>query len=469
MFTALITLLLLDAAPRIPASAPAPPPVKRSSVLRGLSDDVQVLAETVRPSVALIVVAGYAPVPTGPLLARQESGGSGVVVDPEGYLVTNLHVVDGAQRIEVVLPPSLGPPEGNRSVLKSLGRTYSATVVGVDRETDIAVLKIPEKGLPAVAFGDSEALRPGQFVAAFGSPLGLEGSVSVGVVSAVARQLEPESPMIYVQTDASINPGNSGGPLLDLDGRLVGINTLIYSQSGGSEGIGFAAPANIVKTVFEQIRQNGRVRRGDIGARAQTITSELAAGLSLYRNWGVMITDVFPDGPAQRAGLQLGDVVLAIDGKPMENARQFNVNLYQRPAGALVALAVERGSERLTVPVLVKERAGDPSRLADLVSQERNVVEPLGILALDLADPRVAPLLPTLRARGGVIVAAAARDRPPWRDALQPGDAIYSLDGGLVLGLDALRAALEKARGRRTVVLQVERDSVLRYVTVPID
>ena len=159
------------------------------------------------------------------------------------------------------------------------GRTLDATIVGIDRETDLAVLKVDAKGLPALPLGDSDHLRQGNLVLAFGSPLGLENSVTLGVVSAVGRQRAPEDPMVYVQTDAPINPGNSGGPLVDTSGRVIGINTHILSQSGGSEGIGFAVPSNIVRTVFEQLRTTGRVRRGTLGVLTQTITPVMAQGL----------------------------------------------------------------------------------------------------------------------------------------------------------------------------------------------
>jgi len=444
-----------------PAAAPA-------SSLARLSDEIETLVERLRPAVAQVVVTSYAPLADRPLLARQRGGGSGVVVDPDGYLVTNLHVVEGARRVEVILPPA-AEPGGAKSVVKRGGRVLGAVVVGVDRETDLAVLMVEQKGLPFLPLADSETLRPGQIVVALGSPMGLEGTVTLGIVSATARQLQPESPMIYVQTDASINPGNSGGPLVDLEGHLVGINTMIFSQSGGSEGIGFAAPSNIVANVFDQIRKTGRVRRGNIGARAQTITPELAAGLSLPRDTGVVITDVSANGPGAEAGLQIGDVVLTLNGKPMENARQFNVNLYQRPVGASVTLEVQRASGRATAVVKVAERPRDPGGLAELVSQDRNVVAPLGVLALDLADPRLAPLLPSLRAKAGVIVAVAAKESMPWQDSLQAGDVIYAVDGEGVAGMDALRAALEKARAKRSAVVQLERDGVLRYVAVPLD
>jgi serine protease Do len=306
-------------------------------------------------------------------------------------------------------------------------------------------------------------------VIAFGSPLGLEGSVSLGVVSATARQLAPESPMIYLQTDASINPGNSGGPLLDTEGRVVGINTLILSQSGGSEGIGFAAPSNIVRNVFEQIRQKGRVERGEIGARAQTITADLAAGLGLPQAWGVVVADVAPDGPAAEAGLRIGDFVHSMDGKPMENARQFDVNLYRRAVGDVVPLEVQRGDERLTLRVKVRERPRDTDRLAEMVTRERNFIAPLGILALDLSDPRLAALVGSLRARAGVVVAGARGQGFPWEDTLQAGDAIYTVNGQSVMDIAGLREALAGLGAKRTAVLQVEREGVLRYIAVPLD
>jgi serine protease Do len=387
--------------------------------------------------------------------------GSGVVLDADGYIVTNAHVVQGARRIRVVLA-AVAAPE-SRSVLKPQGRTLAARLVGMDLETDIALLQVQEKGLPALALADSEKVRQGQVVLAFGSPLGLEQSVTAGVVSAVARQLRPEDPMIYLQTDAAINPGNSGGPLVDMEGRLVGINTLIASQSGGNEGIGFAAPSNIVKSVCDQIRRLGYVRRSRIGVNLQTITPVLARGLSIARAGGALVSDVKPDGPAARGGLQIGDVVAKLDGKPMENARQLGVNLYQKEPGTTISLEVLRAGAPTLVTVVTEERFDDPTRLAMRVGAERDRIPELGILALDL-DDQMLPLLPGLRAKAGVLVAALTPDALPSADPLAAGDVIFSINGDGVGSRERLRAAIQGVPAGGAIVLQVERAGELRYV-----
>jgi serine protease Do len=445
------------------AGQPASPPAPRA-LAEGVRDFRDV-AERVRPALVQVLTTAETPrLERGGLPTVQYGTGSGVVLDPAGYIVTNAHVVQGARRIQVVLGTPARPPDG-RSVLKARGRTAGAVVVGLDVETDLAVLKVAETGLAALELADSEAVRQGQVVLAFGSPLGLENSLTMGVVSAVARQLRPEDPMIYIQTDAPINPGNSGGPLVDLEGRLVGINTLILSQSGGSEGIGFAAPSNIVRNVFDQIRRTGRVRRSHVGVRAQTITPALAAGLGLPREWGAVLADVVPGGPGQRAGLVIGDVVVTLDGKPIENARQLEVNVYQREPGRPVSLEVLRSGRPLLVRVEAEERPDDPARFSVRVDAERDRVLDLGILALDLDDKLLA-LLPPLRARAGVVVAAAAPDARPSADPLLPGDVIYTANGRSVAGVAPLREAVAGLPSGAAIVLQVERAGALRYVVV---
>src|SRR5579875_2129879 len=309
-------------APVLAAQDVAPP----AGSLGELSAAFENLAAQVRPAVVQILSPGYvtaeesdSTAASSPL-TTQRSTGSGVIVTPDGFIVTNNHVVAGARRIEVLLYSGARQPRGSR---------IPARLVGADRETDLAVIKIDKTGLPTLPFGDSNLLKQGQLVMAFGNPMGLEGSASMGIVSSARRRLRPDDPMVYIQTDAPINPGNSGGPLVDTEGRVIGINTFILSQSGGSEGIGFAIPSNIVRSIFDQIHKDGHVHRGQIGIYAQTITPKMAAGLKLSQDWGVIVADVEPDGPAAEAGVKVGDIVLAMNGKPMENARQLQVDTYR--------------------------------------------------------------------------------------------------------------------------------------------
>ncbi len=465
-FHVVLLAVLLSGA--LPAWALAQAARAQASGLSDLSRSLQDLAERVSPCVVQIFVTGYAPpdeedrAATGdPVIER--TTGSGVIVDPDGYIVTNAHVVENATRLEVELPiRATGGAEG-RSILKRRGRTAGAQLVAIDRETDIAVVRVEARALPALAFGDSDALRPGQLVLAFGSPLGLESSVTMGVVSAVARQLTPEDPMIYIQTDAPINPGNSGGALVDTDGRLVGVNTMIYSQSGGNEGIGFAAPSNIVKNVFAQIRRTGRVRRAEIGVNVQTVTPLMADALGLNPEAGVILSDVAARGPAGKAGLQPGDLVLALDGKRMENGRQFRINVYTRGVGEQVTLDVQRGERRFTVRVPVVERPNDAGSLAELVTSG-NAIRELGILGLDLS-PRIAELLPELRRDKGVVVATVSAQTPySQQGGLEPGDVIYGLNGGTVTTVSGLKTALAALKPDAPAVILLERDSRLMYL-----
>ncbi|MCL4811670.1 MAG: trypsin-like peptidase domain-containing protein [Vicinamibacteraceae bacterium] len=462
----------LAAAAVLPADAQ---PVSRrlAAQLNDLSDAFEQLAARVGPSVVQVVVTGYGEVDidaenTGGLLTLQRTGGSGVIVSADGYIVTNAHVVEGARRIKVSLPPPPVAARDRRSILKPRGRTVGARIVGLDRETDLAVLKVDETGLVAMPFGDSDSLRQGQLVFAFGSPLGLENSMTMGVLSAIGRQREADDPMVYLQTDAPINPGSSGGPLVDAEGRLMGINTYILSSSGGNEGIGFAAPSNIVRSVFEQIRAGGRMRRGTIGVFPQTITPTMAEGLTLARDTGVVLGDVYPGGPGEAAGLEPGDIVLTLDGRPMENGRQLEVNLYGRRVGDHVTLQIQRGNDLKTVPVQILEREDDPERFAELVSPEENLIARLGILGVEV-DAKVRELLPPLRRSGGVLVAARAADAPVLDQSLRAGDIITAVNGTLIAGLADLREALGGIGPGGACVLHVQRGEQLLFITLELD
>jgi serine protease Do len=458
-----------------PAASHAAALAQGRESLHSLSDSIEALAGQVNRSVVQVFSTGFTladedeenPTNTG-LITKQRATGSGVILTPDGYIVTNNHVVSNAQHVRVQLawaPPESGNPE--HSIMRQRGKILEAKVIGVDRESDLAVLKIdPGMALPALKLADSEKLRQGQVVMAFGNPLGLNNSVSLGVVSSIGRQIRPDDPMIYIQTDAPINPGNSGGPLVSADGEVVGINTFILSQSGGSEGIGFAIPSAIVKNVFEQIRKDGHVHRGEIGVSAQSITPELAAGLGLKRDWGVILGDVLPDGPADQAGLKPGDIILALDGKPMENARQFEVNLYSIPLQQKVTVEYQRGIDTLKASVMVSEREDDPFRFLDLVKPEDSTVVPLGIVGIAITK-QLQKVLPETRKPYGVIVAARS-GQPEYsgQGGLKLGDVIYSVNGTPIATLDALRNSLHALKPTDPLVLQVERDNKLMFLTL---
>jgi serine protease Do len=447
------------------AAAPAQTRVATAPTVADLSATLESTSRVVAPSVVQIFATSYTAgdglLPrSGDLIRTERASGSGVIVDPAGYIITNAHVVRGAGRLRVEVPR----PVKGTSILGAAADVVGAQVVGMDLETDLAVLKIEGDKLPALPFGDSDELKSGQLVLAFGSPLGLANSVTLGVVGAVARQLEPESPMVWVQTDASINPGSSGGPLVDLRGRIVGLNTLIASQTGGNEGLGFASPSNIVRTVYEQIKATGRVRRGDIGVRVQTITPALARGLGLARDSGVVVADVAPGSPAFASGIRPGDILLSLEGRPMENGRQFQVGLYRQTVGNFVSIEVQREGQTRKARVPINERPDPLGGISASVDPRQHLVSRLGILGIDLDAP-TALLLGVQRVPSGVVVASTVAGAIDSREGgLAPGDIIYAVNGKPVISLAELRSAVDALKAGEPVVLQLERQGALMYL-----
>jgi len=349
--------------------------------------------------------------------------------------------------------------------IQPMGRLIDAKIVGMDRETDLAVIRIDHGDLTHLNLGDSDALNQGELVMAFGNPLGLEGSVSLGIVSSTARQLKPDDPMIYIQTDAPINPGNSGGPLVNSEGDVMGINTFILSQSGGSEGLGFAIPSNVVKNVYSQIVKEGHVHRGQIGLYAQSITPVMATSLSLPQDWGVVVGDVEPGGPADTAGVKVGDVITSLNGKRMQDARQLQVNVYRYPKGEKVRLDILRGQDQLKIEVPVTERDDDPARFADMVNPEDNLIPRLGILGIGI-DAKLSDMLPDIRHPFGIVVAAGTVSDFTNGTGLEPGDVIYSVNGSTVTSVPVLKTKLDEFKSGDVVVMQIERSQRLMYVAV---
>lgn len=436
--------------------------------LRWFSQSLQRVVEQVSPSVVQISAQGLgrSDEAASARVRTQRGTGTGVILDAEGYIVTNAHVVGSSTRIQVLVPER-NSDKRFMSILKPAGKLVNAEVVGLDRETDIAVLKIAAKGLSALKLADSAQLRQGELVLAAGSPFGLQNSITMGIVSSVARQVRPDDPMVYIQTDAAINPGNSGGPLLNSDGEVVGINTFIVTESGGNEGIGFAVPSAIVLNVYEQIRKYGRVRRGQVGLIVQTITPTMAGALQLPSETGAVVADVAPSSAAEAGGVEVKDIILTLDGKVIENARQFGVNVYQK-AEQTVTMEVLRRGEKKTLKIAVRERPRDPDRLMSLVKEERNLVPRLGILAVDL-DEKVTPLLPNLRKLSGAIVAGSTDDGPAAAAGLLAGDAIYEINGRPVKSLKDLMDVARELKSGQPVVLHIERMGQLQFVQLDID
>jgi len=436
--------------------------------LQQFSTSMELLSKRVSPSVVQIFSTGYSldtdrERSNTNLFSRRSSSGSGIIIAADGWVVTNAHVVEGSRRIRVRLNQEGDVPASQNGI--SRHALLEAKLVLADRDTDLAFLKVDAAGLPALELSDSSELKQGQVVLAFGSPLGLDNSVSMGVVSSVARQLDPDSPTIYVQTDAAINPGNSGGPLVDTRGHVVGVSTLILTQSGGNEGIGLAIPSNVIRSVYNQVRNEGHVHHHGIGMSARNITPALASGLGLSREDGVLIEDVIPHSPAQSSGLMPGDIVLSINKKPVQNIRQLALGLYSYAVGENAKLEIQRGNQTISYAIPVVEKEDVQGRLADLVTKGQNKIPQLGILALTL-DDRLLPMLPPLRNQFGVVVAARESEGVYIGEGPLPGDVIYSVNGTPVDSVDSLRAALDVLKTADALVLQVERLGSLRYVAL---
>jgi serine protease Do len=447
----------------------------RIDALQQLNGAVASLVRDVSGSVVQVLVTSYGPVDehdrtdTDLVIGRQRNMGSGVVIDAGGYIMTNAHVVSNALRVEVVLPGRTSDHGGARSLLKGRGRTVDARIVGVAREIDLALLKVEDAALPSLAIADYDALRQGELVFAFGSPEGLRNSVTMGIVSAVARQPDADNPLVYVQTDAPINHGNSGGPLVNVKGELVGINTFILSDSGGSQGLGFAIPSALVQMAYPTLRRYGHLHRGEIGVLLQTITPTLAAGLSLSQDWGAMISDVAPGSPAAIAGLQVQDIVLSIDGEAVEGLPRLGFQLLTRSAGDVVRLKVLRGTEWYTADVTMAERPHDLDRLADLVDPGKSLIAKLGILGVDVDDAS-GGLASTLRVPSGVMVAGRTKEGIDSADTgLTTGDTIHAVNGCPVTSVENLRTALEGVKPRTPVVLQIERNGQFIFLAFELD
>ncbi|HEX7331018.1 MAG TPA: trypsin-like peptidase domain-containing protein [Pyrinomonadaceae bacterium] len=470
-FVVLVVLATcLPALAQRPATTPKnPPPVV--DPLDQFNASVEELVKRVWPSVVQIQVSSYGPREesdrgnTNVIVGRQRSVGSGFVIDPEGYIMTNAHVVSGAQRIQVVLPP--GNADGSlTTALSGRTRTVPARLVGFSTEIDLALLKI-EAQVPALPLATYTKVRQGEIVFAFGSPGGLRNTITRGIVSAVARQTDPDSPLIFIQTDAAINPGNSGGPLVNAKGEVVGVNTFILSQSGGSEGLNFAIPCATARTVFKHFRKYGQLRRQEIGIGIQTITPILATSLGLPRDFGVIVSDVMPGSPAEAVGVKPGDILESIDGQPADNLPTVNYMFRLRDSTDNVQLVVLRGGTQQSFSVPAVEVQSEFDSVSAMADPERNLVAPLGILGIEI-DQRILSVAKGLRAPYGIIVAARAAGATT-EVPLAVGDVIRDLNGKPMTTLETLRSTLRSLPRGTPVTLQVQRERKLMYLAFTLD
>src|SRR5882762_672857 len=446
---------------------------RSENTLRKLNESVDALIKKVSPSVVQILVTGYGPVEstehstTALTLGRQRAIGSGFVIDSSGYIITNAHVVAGAQRVQLVVPEGMTAGGSLQAILSARTNIVPAHVVGVAKDIDLALLKADNVNLPALSLAPYRNVRQGEFVLAFGSPEGLRNTVTIGVVSSVARQTDPDSPMVYIQTDAPINPGNSGGPLVNVDGEVIGINTFIITQSGGNEGIGFAIPSSVINVAYQQLRKFGHIHETQIGIGMQTISPVLAAALNLPRSYGVVVSDVLPNSPAMAAGIHIGDVLLTVDGRMAESVPYVSFRLMSVDAGAKVHLEVLRNKDRIAFDVPVIQAPHEIDLITSLANTEKNLVRPLGVIGVEI-DSKIAAMIDDLRDPFGVIVVArsseAGADIP-----LNVADVIRTLNGQPMTTLDRLRSTLSALQPGAPVVLQIQRDQRLLYLAFTLD
>jgi len=451
-----ICICLVLALPRLAAAEPS---AQRTASLGEFSSSIEELTQRVSRSVVQIVVTRYGFAANendadANTLVRQRASGSGVIVSSDGMVMTNEHVIDGARHIVVRLDAGAERPV-----------SYDATVVGLDRALDLALIKVEATGLQPLQFSDSDSLRQGQLVFAFGAPMGLENSMSMGVISAAARQISPDDPRIYLQTDAPINPGNSGGPLVDVNGKIAGLNTFILSQSGGSEGLGFAVPSNVVSYAFHQLKKDGHVHRGQIGVAMRTLTEPLAEGLGLQPYSGALIEDIQPRGSAAKSGMKIGDVIVSIGNRQVRSTRDFSLGLYRYSIGDTAELKVLRDDDLVSINVEVTEPEDDPQRLADMVNPGKDAIPELGFLAIEITN-EVKKILGDLRSDTGILVAVRTGSSLYGGEELEPGDIIHRMNGETLKGVQDLRLALSRIKPGSPIVLQVERENRLQYLVL---
>jgi serine protease Do len=384
---------------------------------------------------------------------RKERGlGSGVIVDPNGLIITNNHVVGKAEDIRVTLSDK---------------REFKAKLIGTDPKSDIAVVQIDATGLPVVPWADSDKLEVGEFVLAIGNPFGLTQTVTMGIVSALGRSAGIAEYEDFIQTDAAINPGNSGGPLVNVQGELVGINTAIFSQSGGNMGIGFAVPSNMARSIMQQLVQTGRVVRGWLGVSIQDLTPELASQFGIADTKGVLVSDVVDDSPAKKAGFERGDVIVEYDGKPMDSPTHLRNAVAQTPVGKKVAVKIIRDKKPRTMELTIAEQPKSMSQSGG--DDESEGATPSGVLSgIDVRElnDELAGRYGLKSGERGVIVIRVKPGSIAEELGVREGDVILEVNRQAVTSLKTYEKIIGKLPKDQAVLLLLKRQGRTIYLTL---
>jgi serine protease Do len=382
------------------------------------------------------------PFPDQPRGMPQAAQGSGFIIKSDGYILTNAHVVAGKGEVTVKLTDK---------------REFKAKVIGADPRTDVALLKIDAKDLPTVQAGDPSKVKVGQWVAAIGSPFGFENTITAGIVSAKGRALPDETYVPFIQTDTAVNPGSSGGPLFDLDGNVIGINSQIYSRTGGYMGLSFAIPIDIAMDVANQLQAQGKVTRGRIGVQIQELSADLAKSFGLPTPKGALVSSVEKGGPADKAGFKTGDVILEFDGKAVVDSRQLPLIVAAVKPGHESVVSVWRDGKEQTLRVTVGEL--QPETVA-LGAGEQSETGKLGLAVQDLTPEQ----RKRLEVNGGVMIGGV--DGPAARAGLRQGDVVIAVNGEQIDSVKQFKSLIDKAPEGKPVALLIQRGEVRLYVPV---
>ncbi|HEY4211395.1 MAG TPA: DegQ family serine endoprotease [Steroidobacteraceae bacterium] len=378
----------------------------------------------------------------------QRGAGSGFIVSSDGYILTNTHVVQNADEVTVRLTDR---------------REFPAKVIGADERTDVAVIKISATNLPTVKLGDPQKIKPGQWVLAIGSPFGFENSATAGIVSATARSLPSDNYVPFIQTDVAVNPGNSGGPLFNLNGEVIGINSQIFSRTGGYMGVSFAIPIDVARNVEEQLVKTGKVVRGRIGVTIQDVNAQLAESFGLDRPHGALVGKVENDGPAAKAGLQAGDVILGVNGRPIERYGELSGTIAAMKPGADATLQIWRGGKQQSVAVKVAELKEEQQTAKVNGRQGGRGAEQPSVLGLKVR-PLEAQEKEQAETQGSLVVEEATG--PAASAGVQPGDIIIGVNGKRVKTLKELQDASKTAG--KNVALLIQREDAQIFVPLRI-